>query len=40
MATKIETREDGMRVVEKGSWKKREVGQFQVGKSEVGKLLF
>ena len=30
----------GIRVVGKGSWKKREVGKFQVGKSEGGKFLF
>ena len=28
----------GMRVVGKRSWKKREVGKFLVGKSEVGKF--
>ena len=27
-------------VVEKESWKKREIGKFQVGKSEVRKFLF
>ena len=30
----------GIRVVGKGSWKKREVVKFQVGKSEGGKFLF
>ena len=28
----------GIRVVEKGSWKEREVGKSKIGKSEVGKF--